>query len=63
VGHLRVLLGLEGIVASASVNTTIAKNGVIGNPKTAEGIVVEVSSRTTVLKNVVKSIPEGHNAI
>ncbi len=38
----------KGIVASASVNTTIAKNNVTGSPETAEGIVVEVSSRTTV---------------
>ena len=53
----------KGIVASASVNTTIAKNHVIGSPETAEGIVVEVSSRTTVVKNVVKSTPEGYNAI
>ena len=53
----------KGIVASASVNTTIAKNHVKGSPETAEGIVVEVSSRTTVVKNVVKSTPEGYNAI
>ena len=53
----------KGIVASASVNTTIAKNHVIGSPETAEGIFVEVSSRTKVVNNVVKSTPEGHNAI
>ena len=53
-----------GIVASRSVNTTVEKNHVIGNPKTsATGIIVEASSRTTVVKNVVKSIPEGENAI
>src|SRR5215208_167256 len=53
-----------GIIASASVNTTVAKNHVIGSPETdAEGILVEVSSRTTVVKNVVRSYPEGHNAI
>src|SRR5215216_2162088 len=41
-----------GIVFGKSVNTTIAKNDVIGNPKTdAEGIVVEASSRTTVAGN------------
>jgi parallel beta-helix repeat protein len=53
----------KGIVASASVNTTIARNHVIGNPETAEGILVEASSRTTVVKNDVRNIPEGHNAI
>ena len=53
-----------GIVASASVNTTVANNHVVGRPETdAEGIFVEVSSRTTVVKNVVRSYPEGHNAI
>ena len=53
-----------GIVASGSVNTTVAKNHVIGSPKTdAEGIVVEGSSRTTVVKNDVRSIPEGRFAI
>jgi parallel beta-helix repeat protein len=53
-----------GIVASRSVNTTVANNHVIGNPKTsATGIVVEVARNTTVVKNVVKSIPEGENAI
>ena len=36
-----------GIVFGRSVNTTIAKNHVIGSPETdAEGIVVETSSRT-----------------
>jgi parallel beta-helix repeat protein len=53
----------KGIVASASANTTIARNHVIGNPETAEGIVVEVSSRTTVVENVVRNVPEGYNAI
>jgi parallel beta-helix repeat protein len=53
-----------GIVASGSVNTTVAKNHVIGSPKTdAAGIVVEGSSRTTVVKNDVRSIPEGRFAI
>jgi parallel beta-helix repeat protein len=53
-----------GIVASRSVNTTVANNHVIGNPKTsATGIIVEVARNTTVVKNVVKSIPEGENAI
>jgi parallel beta-helix repeat protein len=52
------------IVASASGNTTVAKNHVIGSPKTdAEGIFVEVSSRITLVNNVVRNYPEGHNAI
>src|SRR5215216_5273569 len=42
----------KGIAFGKSVNTTIAKNHVIGSPKTdAEGIVVEASSRTTVAGN------------
>ncbi len=42
----------KGIAFGKSVNTTIAKNHVIGGPKTdAEGIVVEASSRTTVAGN------------
>jgi parallel beta-helix repeat protein len=53
-----------GIVASGSVNTTVANNHVIGSPETdADGIVAEASSRTTVVKNVVRSYSEGHNAI
>jgi parallel beta-helix repeat protein len=54
-----------GIVASASVSTTVAKNHVIGIPETdAQGILVDPGSRnTTVVKNVVRSIPEGHVAI
>src|SRR5215208_103216 len=42
----------EGIAFGLSVNSTIAKNHVIGSPKTdAAGIVVEASSRTTVVGN------------
>src|SRR5215211_7805532 len=54
-----------GIIAGENINTTIAKNDVIGNPDTnAAGIVVTGNSRnTTVLKNDVRSIPEGHLAI
>jgi parallel beta-helix repeat protein len=50
-----------GIIAGENINTTIAKNDVIGNPDTnAAGIVVTGNSRnTTVLKNDVRSIPEG----
>jgi parallel beta-helix repeat protein len=44
--------GAEGIAFGLSVNSTIAKNHVIGIPKTdAAGIVVEASSRTTVVGN------------
>jgi parallel beta-helix repeat protein len=64
VGNLVIGNVAGGIVASRSVNTTVANNHVIGNPKTsATGIVVEVARNTTVVKNVVKSIPEGENAI
>jgi nitrous oxidase accessory protein NosD len=54
-----------GIIAGENINTTIAKNDVIGNPDTnAEGIFVVGNSRSTkVVKNDVRSIPEGHNAI
>jgi parallel beta-helix repeat protein len=55
-----------GISFFRSVNTTIAKNHVIGSPKTdSPGINVECcdNRNTTVVKNVVKSIPEGENAI
>src|SRR5919112_777792 len=42
----------KGIAFGLSVNSTIAKNHVIGSPKTdAEGINVEASSRTTVAGN------------
>jgi parallel beta-helix repeat protein len=64
VGNRTIGNGAGGIVASASVNTTVAKNHVIGSPKTdAEGIFVEVSSRTTVVKNVVRNYPKFTNAI
>jgi parallel beta-helix repeat protein len=44
--------GADGIYFGLSVNTTIAKNHVIGSPKIdAAGIVVEASSRTTVAGN------------
>jgi parallel beta-helix repeat protein len=46
----------SGIVAGRSVNSTIAKNHVIGSPETAEhGIFVESSSRTKIVNNVVRS--------
>jgi parallel beta-helix repeat protein len=53
------------IISSSNINTTVAKNHVVGNPETStEGIVVTGHSRNTaVLKNEVRSIPFGHNAI
>src|SRR5215208_2224000 len=50
-----------GIVAGRSVNTTVAKNHVIGSPETdTEGIAVSGDSRnTTVVKNVVRGISGG----
>ncbi len=59
------MLGV-GIGVAGSVNTTVAKNHVIGIPSPDtdnDAIVVEFSSRTTVVKNVVRSYPEGQNAI
>jgi nitrous oxidase accessory protein NosD len=61
IGMLGVNIGVVG-----SVNTTVAKNHLIGSPSPEtdnDGIVVEGSSHTTVLKNVVRSYPEGQNAI
>jgi parallel beta-helix repeat protein len=59
------MLGV-GIGVAGSVNTTVAKNHLIGTPSPEtdnDAIVVEFSSRTTVVKNVVRSYPEGQNAI
>jgi parallel beta-helix repeat protein len=50
-------------VTSLSINTTIAKNHVIGSPETHAGIAVELSSNTTIAKNLVRNIPVGKNAI
>ena len=54
-----------GIIAGENINTTIAKNDVIGSPDTnTEGIVVQDNSRnTTVVKNDVRNIPEDLAAI
>jgi parallel beta-helix repeat protein len=54
-----------GIVFGQSVNATIAKNRIVGSPKTgADGIFVGSGSRnTTIAKNEVRSIPEDHSAI
>jgi parallel beta-helix repeat protein len=61
IGMLGVNIGVVG-----SVNTTVAKNHLIGSPSPEtdnDAIVVEASSRTTVVKNVVRRYPEGQNAI
>jgi parallel beta-helix repeat protein len=50
-------------LTSLSINTTIAKNHVIGSPETHAGIAVELSSNTTIAKNLVRNIPVGKNAI
>jgi nitrous oxidase accessory protein NosD len=54
-----------GIAFGKSVNTTIAKNHIVGSPKTVtKGITVGGDSRNTkVVNNVVRSYPEGTNAI
>jgi parallel beta-helix repeat protein len=44
----------SGIVFGKSVNTTIAKNHVIGSPETENGIIVDSSSRTKIVNNVVR---------
>ena len=53
-----------GIVVSRSVNTTVAKNHVIGSPETdTEGIAVGGASRNTkVVNNVVRGISGSRNA-
>jgi parallel beta-helix repeat protein len=54
----------SGIGSFRSVNTTVAKNHVIGSPETDSGIVVALSSRTKIVNNVVRSyVSEGHPAI
>jgi Right handed beta helix region len=59
------ILGVNiGVVSS--VDTTVAKNHLIGSPSPEtdnDAIVVEYSSRTTVVKNVVRNYPEGQFAI
>jgi len=54
-----------GMAFGKSVNTTVAKNHVIGSPKTVtKGISVGGDSRNTkVVNNVVRSYPEDTNAI
>jgi nitrous oxidase accessory protein NosD len=53
----------NGIAFVKSVNTTIAKNHVIGSPETENGIFVDSSSRTKIVNNVVRSITGDHFAI
>src|SRR5919107_2059858 len=56
----------QAIGVAGRVNTTVAKNHIIGGPTPdtdADGLVVEFSSRTTVVNNVLRSYPEGQNAI
>jgi parallel beta-helix repeat protein len=45
----------SGIAFGGSVNTTIAKNHVIGSPENEHGIVVDFSSRTKIVNNVVRN--------
>jgi nitrous oxidase accessory protein NosD len=54
-----------GIGAGRSVNTTVAKNHLIGSPKNvSKGINVDNRDRNTkVVNNVVRRYPEGTNAI
>jgi parallel beta-helix repeat protein len=52
----RVIGNVAGaIFAFSSVNTTVAKNHVIGSPETVHGITAELSSRTKIVNNVVRS--------
>ncbi len=54
-----------GMAFGNSVNTTVAKNHIVGSPKTVtKGITVGGDSRNTkVVNNVVRSYPEGTNGI
>src|SRR5215217_130506 len=66
VGNRVIGNGAQAIGVAGSVNTTVAKNHVIGGPSPetdADGLVVEFSSRTTVVNNVVRSYPEDQFAI
>src|SRR5215216_6684081 len=45
----------NGIAVDLSVNSTIAKNHVIGSPETDQGIRVGSSSRTKIVNNVVRN--------
>jgi parallel beta-helix repeat protein len=53
----------SGIAFGGSVNTTIAKNHVIGSPETDNGIIVDSSSRTKIVNNVVRSNEFGIDVI
>src|SRR5215204_1245550 len=61
VGNRVIGNGAQAIGVAGSVNTTVAKNHVIGGPSPetdADGLVVEFSSRTTVVNNVLRSYPK-----
>src|SRR5215217_7522104 len=53
----------SGIAFGGSVNTTIAKNDVIGRPETEHGIIVDSSSRTKIVNNVVRNNVFGIEAV
>src|ERR671910_708849 len=53
----------SGIAFGGSVNTTIAKNHVIGIPETDNGIIVDSSSRTKIVNNLVRSNEFGIDVI
>jgi parallel beta-helix repeat protein len=53
----------SGIGFGKSINTTIAKNHVIGRPETEHGILLESSSRTKIVNNVVRNNVFGIEAV
>src|SRR5215211_9346019 len=66
VGNRVIGNGAQAIGVALSVNTTVAKNHVIGGPSPetdADGLVVEFSSRATVVNNVLRSYPKDQFAI
>src|SRR5215212_1014034 len=65
VGNRLIGNAAVGIGAGRSVNTTVANNHLIGSPKNvSKGINIENRDRNTkVVNNVVRSYPEGTNAI
>src|SRR5215213_9616173 len=66
VGNRVIGNGAQAIGVAGSVNTTVAKNHVIGGPSPetdADGLVVEFSSRTTLVNNVLRSYPEDQFAL
>jgi parallel beta-helix repeat protein len=66
VGNRVIRMLGTNIGVAGSVNTTVAKNHLIGSPSPEtdnDAIVVEFSSHTKVVKNVLRSFPEDQNAI